>query len=212
MAACSGWSAPCWAAWPPPPSPRRPRLESRGVSTRLEGAVKEDFDGLLERRVIRVAAPYSRSLYFNDKGRERGLSADFVRDFERHVNQKYRKQLGKRPITVIIRPTTRDRLLKHVADGLADVAVGNLTVTEERLELVDFVAPDSVRPVSELVITGPKSPPVEHLRRPLGKDRPRPQVVELLREPRSRSTTASSRRGSRRPPSSSSRTPWRTRT
>jgi len=122
--------------------------------------VKVDFDGLVERRAIRVAVPYSRTLYFNDKGRERGLSADFVRDFERYVNQKYKKQLGNRPITVVMRPTTRDVLLKQVADGLADLAVGNLTVTEERLKLVDFVAPESVRPVSELVITGPKSPPI----------------------------------------------------
>jgi membrane-bound lytic murein transglycosylase MltF len=138
-----------------------PPAPSRGVSSRMvEGAVKDDFDGLLERRAIRVAAPYSRSLYFNDKGRERGLSADFVRDFERHVNQKYRKQLGKRPITVVIRTTVRDRLLKHVADGLADIAVGNLTVTEERRQLVDFVVADNVKPVSELVVTGPKSPPI----------------------------------------------------
>ena len=32
-----------------------------------------DFDKMLERRMIRVYAPYSRSLYFVDKGRERGL-------------------------------------------------------------------------------------------------------------------------------------------
>ena len=41
-----------------------------------------DLDALIERRAIRVAAPFSRTLYFNDKGRERGISADFVRDFE----------------------------------------------------------------------------------------------------------------------------------
>ena len=29
-----------------------------------------DFDGLIERRVIRVLSPYSRSLYFNDRGRQ----------------------------------------------------------------------------------------------------------------------------------------------
>ena len=136
-----------------------PAGQPRGVPIRPT-AVTVDFDGLVQRRVIRVVAPYSRTLYFNDKGQERGLSADFVRDFERYINQKYRKQLGKRPITVIIRPTTRDLLLKQVAEGFADIAVGNLTVTEERLKLVDFVAPDSVKPVSELVITGPKSPPI----------------------------------------------------
>jgi membrane-bound lytic murein transglycosylase MltF len=132
----------------------------RGIAARLEGAYKVDFDGLLEKRAIRVAAPYSRTLYFNDKGRERGVSADFVRDFERYINQKYAKQLGKRPITVIIRPTTRDLLLRQVVDGYADIAVGNLTVTEERLKLVDFVAPERLKPSSELVVTGPRSTPV----------------------------------------------------
>ena len=62
---------------------------------------KLDFDGMVERRVIRVLVPYSRTLYFNDKGRERGFVADAVRDFERYINQKYQKQLGNRPITVV---------------------------------------------------------------------------------------------------------------
>ena len=61
-----------------------------------------DFNGMLERRLIRVLVPYSRSLYFNDKGRERGITADNVRDFERWINKKYPKKQGKRTITVVI--------------------------------------------------------------------------------------------------------------
>jgi hypothetical protein len=37
-----------------------------------------DFDQMLERRLIRVHIPYSRSLYFIDKGHERGLSVELV--------------------------------------------------------------------------------------------------------------------------------------
>ena len=37
---------------------------------------------MLERRMIRALVPYSRTLYFNDKGRERGITADNVRNFE----------------------------------------------------------------------------------------------------------------------------------
>ena len=162
---------------------RPPASPPRGVAIRLEGVFKADFDGLVERRVVRVAVPYSRTLYFNDKGRERGLSADFVRDFERYINEKYKKRLGKRPITVVMRPTTRDVLLQNVDEGFADIAVGNLTVTEERLKLVDFVAPEGVKPVSELVITGPKSPPITTADDLSGTIRPRPPRVELLREP-----------------------------
>jgi hypothetical protein len=41
--------------------------------------------------------PYSRSLYFVDRGRERGIAAEVIRDFERHLNARYAKELGKRP-------------------------------------------------------------------------------------------------------------------
>jgi len=119
-----------------------------------------DFDQMLERRMIRVLAPYSRSLYFNDKGRERGLSADTVRDFERWINKKYATTLGKRPLTIYIIPTTRDKLLPEIVKGMGDVAIGNLTVTEERLKVADFVSPEGSRSMKELVVTGPQSPAI----------------------------------------------------
>ncbi len=115
-----------------------------------------DFDQMVSRRMIRVLVPYSRSLYFNDKGHERGIAADNIRDFERYINKKYKTQ--KRPITVYIIPTTRDKLLSGVVDGLGDIAVGNLTVTEDRLKQVDFAVRDGQRPNTEIVVTGPKPP------------------------------------------------------
>ena len=122
-----------------------------------------DFDGMLERRLIRVYVPYSRSLYFVDKGRERGTAAELIRDFERWVNKKYAKRLGKRPLTVVIVAATRDKLLGDLTSGLADVAVGNLTVTEERLKSVDFVAPDEKLVNTEILVTGPASPTIASL-------------------------------------------------
>jgi membrane-bound lytic murein transglycosylase MltF len=119
-----------------------------------------DFDRLLERRMIRVLVPYSRTLYFNDKGRERGLTADAVREFEQYVNLKYKT--GKRPVTVYLIPTTREKLLQHVADGLGDIAAGNLTVTPGRQLVVDFVV-QSDRIVKEVIVTGAKAAPVASL-------------------------------------------------
>ena len=122
-----------------------------------------DFDKMLERRVLRFIVPYSRTLYFNDKGRERGITADMARDFEHFLNKKYAKKLGKRPLTVLIIPRTRDALLTEVSKGMGDIAAGNITVTEERQKIVDFVAPDEVRGVSEILVTGPKSAPVDKI-------------------------------------------------
>jgi len=141
---------------------------ARAISTQ-DSAYKADLDGLIERRTIRVAAPYSRTLYYNDKGRERGVSAELVRDFERWINHKYKKELGNRPITVVIRPMTRDRLLPSVVEGLADIAVGNLTITPERQKIVDFVFKEGAEPVRELVLTGPKSPRIPTVESLAGK-------------------------------------------
>jgi len=124
---------------------------------------KGDFDAMLDRRVIRVLVPYSRTLYFNDHGHERGLTADLVREFERYLNKTYASRLGKRPLTVVIIPTTRDRLLPDLAAGLGDIAAGNLTETQERLKLVDFAAPRDRKAVRELVVTGPKAPALKSL-------------------------------------------------
>ncbi len=147
------------ASGPAPAQDKAAAPPKRGLSTEVK-SWKGDFDAMLERRLIRVSVPYSRTLYYNDKGRERGLTAELVRDFEQYVNRKYAKQLGKRPLTVYLIPTTRDELLQDVADGLGDIAAGNITVTDARRQLVDFVAPADQREVLELVLTGPKSAPV----------------------------------------------------
>src|SRR5262245_11960731 len=123
-----------------------------------------DFDKLLQRRMIRVYAPFSRSLYFSDKGRERGLAVELVRDFERYLNVKHAKALGKRPLTIYVLPATRDRLLPDLEAGLADIAVGNLTITDERLRSADFVpGDDGRRAINEIVVTGPASPKLERI-------------------------------------------------
>jgi membrane-bound lytic murein transglycosylase MltF len=122
-----------------------------------------DFDRMLERRRIRVLVPYSRTLYFNDRGTQRGLTADLMREFEQHLNRKHAKQLGKRPITVIMIPSTRDEMFNEVSQGLADIAAGNLSITETRLKQVDFAYLPDLPGMNEVIATGPKSPPVNSI-------------------------------------------------
>jgi membrane-bound lytic murein transglycosylase MltF len=145
----------------PPAKPSAPAPRQLAIKNKVWTG---DFDKMLERRMIRVDSPFSRSLYFNDNGRERGIAVELVRDWERYLNIKYAKQLGKRPLTIYIIPATRNKLLPEVRDGLADVGIGNLTVTDERLKEVDFVPGDEGRrTISEVVVTGPKSPELKSL-------------------------------------------------
>ena len=82
--------------------------------------------------MIRVLVPYSRTLYFVDKGRERGLTAELVRDFEHVPQPEVRQAARQASVDRLLIPTTRDKLLPGVVDGLGDIAAGNITVTEER--------------------------------------------------------------------------------
>jgi membrane-bound lytic murein transglycosylase MltF/transposase-like protein len=143
---------------PAPPEEDR-RRQLRGLAPTSKEWTG-DFDQMLAYRRIRVLLPPSRTLYFNDKGQERGVTGDTVRDFERYLNKKYARKLGKRPLTIFIVPHTRDTLLTGVAEGLGDIAAGNITVTEERLKTVNFVSPEEVPRMSEVLVTGPKSPAV----------------------------------------------------
>jgi membrane-bound lytic murein transglycosylase MltF len=88
-----------------------------------------------------------------------GLTAGLVRKFEEHLNKKHKSDLEKRPITVVVIPTTRDQLIPMLLDGHADIAAGNITITDQRRERVDFSAPIS-KPFSEIVVTGPGATPL----------------------------------------------------
>ena len=141
----------------PTPPPANPKARGLELTQKL---FTGDFDQMLKRRMIRVLVPYSRTLYFNDKGHERGVTAELVREFERYLNKKYKEKLGKRPLTVYIYPTTRDKLLPYLVQGAGDISGGNLTATPERLKTVDFVTATALKPVSEFVVTGPGAPEI----------------------------------------------------
>lgn len=121
-----------------------------------------DFDTMMKKRRIRMLIPYNRTLYYVDKGRERGLTLELARDFERYINKKYKKQLNKRPITMVVVATTRDHLIDDVVNGKGDIAAGDLTVTPERLKLVDFSVHTGLPDVSEVVVSRKGAQPPIH--------------------------------------------------
>jgi membrane-bound lytic murein transglycosylase MltF len=54
-----------------------------------------DFDMMKERRLIRILVPFSRTIYFLDKGAERGTAAEFGRQFETWLNTKYNTKAAR---------------------------------------------------------------------------------------------------------------------
>ncbi len=119
-----------------------------------------DLDKMIERRVIRVLVPYSKTFYFIDQGTQRGLSYELMQSFDNAVNKKHK--LTKLRVAVVFIPTSRDQLLPSLNAGLGDIAAANLTITPKRAALVDFAEP-LARGVKEIVVTAADAPAVATL-------------------------------------------------
>ncbi len=124
-----------------------------------EDTWKGDLDGMVGagRRRIRVVVPYSKTLYFVDKGQPRGIAYDAFKLFEDDLNKHLKK--GHVRVHVMFRPDARGDLLADVRDGRGDIAMGYITITPDRLKEVDFSAPTSTS-VSEIAVTAPGEAPV----------------------------------------------------
>jgi membrane-bound lytic murein transglycosylase MltF len=116
-----------------------------------------DLDGMIKRRYIRALVPYSRTFYFIDRGTQRGLAYEALRLAEDDLNKALKKKNVR--IHMVFLPVSRDKMIPYLREGKGDLAIGNLTITPQRLKEVDFSIPTS-KNVSEIVITGPASKPI----------------------------------------------------
>lgn len=119
-----------------------------------------DFDAMVAARRIRVLIPFSRLYFHLDRGEPSGVAVSQIEQFEKQINAGIRNR--SRRIFVFVVPTPRDRLLSDLVAGRGDVALGNLTVTEERKRLVAFSRPLATG-VRELVVTAPTAPEIVRL-------------------------------------------------
>jgi membrane-bound lytic murein transglycosylase MltF len=123
-----------------------------------------DLDGMLKRRTIRVLTVYSKTFYFVDKGVLRGTVVDFAYLFRDQLNKKLAADKNRAnknlKVRMVFIPVTRDQLFPALAAGRGDIAAANLTITPDRLKLVDFTKA-GLADVSEVAVTGPSSPKIE---------------------------------------------------
>lgn len=119
-----------------------------------------DLDGMVKRRFLRVLVVSSKTLYFMDRGTQRGATYDTFKFLEDELNRKLATKHVRFHVAFI--PVSRDELLPKLAEGLGDVAAANLTITSGRQELVDFTKP-VLRGIDEIVVTDPTSPKIAHL-------------------------------------------------
>lgn len=119
-----------------------------------------DLDGMVDRRVIRVLTVYSVPGYFLEGPQQKGIIYETFKQFAKELNEQ--KKTGNLKVHIIFIPVARDQLIDGLREGRGDIAAASLTITPERLELVDFSDPAS-KEISEILVTGPSAPAVSSL-------------------------------------------------
>ncbi len=101
------------------------------ISTRLG-----DLDVMEDARVIRILTVYGPGRYYLDGPNAEGIVAEMATMFEEFIN----KRLGKKTLKVhvVVIPVSRDQLVPALLAGKGDLVSAGLTITEERIEEVDF--------------------------------------------------------------------------
>jgi membrane-bound lytic murein transglycosylase MltF len=119
-----------------------------------------DLDDMAKRHQIRALVVPSRSGFFYDKGHPRGIFYEAMEEFQRFANQKLKTGVLK--IHVIYIPVKPEQLESSLLNGVGDVIAYGAIVTPEREKLVLFTTPIAAN-VKEVIVTGPKAPPMATL-------------------------------------------------
>ena len=149
----------------PPAVQPAPAKQSAGLPT-LRKPWLGDYDAMVKRRLIRVLVPHSKTMYFVELGQPRGMAYEALKAFEDDINKKR----GNIKVNVVFFPTTREKLIPDLLAGLGDIVVAGVTITAEREKVVDFAIPTTIKPINEIVVTGPQSPQLASLDDLAGKD------------------------------------------
>jgi membrane-bound lytic murein transglycosylase MltF len=126
-----------------------------------------DLDDMLARRRIRALVVYSRSAFFYDKGRPRGISYEAVEEFQSFLNKKLKT--GKLKVYATFIPVRPEQLEQALTQGLGDVIATGVVVTPARQQRVAFTVPTATN-VKQIIVTGPSGPSLSKLEDLSGKE------------------------------------------
>jgi membrane-bound lytic murein transglycosylase MltF len=119
------------------------------------GRFTGDWDEIVKRGYLRVLVVNSKSGFFYDRGRPRGVIAEYMEEFENIINKKLKT--GAKKFKVVYLPMTAGQLPEALNGGIGDIACTAIIITPEREQLFDFTVP--VWSDTKLVVVTSKDAP-----------------------------------------------------
>jgi len=150
-------SAPAAAGDEPLPPLAYESALPEAVRAELDKPFKGDLDEMVKRRLVRIGVTYNRTLYFVDKGVQRGAAYEYGKLMEDELNK--RRKTGNLKVVFWFVPLPHDQLLRALLDGKVDLVIAGVTDTPELRKQVDFTKPTR-KNVDQIVVTGPGAPAI----------------------------------------------------
>jgi membrane-bound lytic murein transglycosylase MltF len=144
----------------PPADGRAPRVETTRPAALSSfdlalPASTDDLDAAAARGYVRMLVTYDRTHFWFDGGRQAGIVADAIAQFERWLNARLKRPRTARVHAVVV-PVPRSDLAAALLDGRGDVIAMPFAETPDRLAHVAF-APGGRR-VNEVLVVRRDSP------------------------------------------------------
>lgn len=125
-----------------------------------------DFNGMVQRRVIRVLTVYSPGHFYLEQGQQKGINKEYARGLEKFINKRLPRKHARVHVATI--PVARNELIPALLAGRGDLVMAGLSITDERKQLLAFSIPVS-KSIDEILITGPSAPALESIDELAGK-------------------------------------------
>lgn len=122
-----------------------------------------DLPALEKKGVIRVLVAADLGFYYVEGGKPKGILAELLYHFEKELRQR------SSYFNLQVIPVHRDELIPSLEQGYGDLVVANLTITQSRLERIDFSAP-VLKGVQELLVTHNAIEPIVSLEQLSGQE------------------------------------------
>ncbi len=113
-----------------------------------------DLDSIRSRRLVRLLTVSDPMFYGVDGKKQGGIAYESAKLFEADLNRRLGIRKRADHVRVILVPVRRDQLIPLLAEGRAELAAANLTVTEERAVQVRFSEP-VYGDAREIVVSAP---------------------------------------------------------
>jgi membrane-bound lytic murein transglycosylase MltF len=123
---------------------------SNRLSTHINKVEQGDLDRIIKARYLRVLTTRNPYDYYVHQGEMKGIQYEMVREFVKHLNDKYIKP-GELKIAFEMIPVDFDQLIPMLTSGKGDVIAVGLTKTSKRNARVNFTVPYQL--VDDLIVT-----------------------------------------------------------